>query len=166
MKKNLQCCVAIAYIVAVFFWSMPSGIPFASASNHFFGPALRFSGLWQSWDMFAPTPANEDVYVTVNARYPGGGVQTHNISQMSAMGYYERYSKERWRKWASEYLRTEQNRSMWEPAARFFAKKYSTDYPTPISEIELVRHWKSIPTGSERHEQVFYTLNNPGDTFK
>ena len=100
------------------------------------------TGTWQYWDMFAPTPRSDDVKVEVV--YLTGDGERHSVflTDMRSMGYFERWQKERWRKYFNDNLRTDAQRYLWEPFAVFFARELTSGGITPV-QIELIRHWRS-----------------------
>ncbi len=144
MRRAALSIIAVLYTIAAFCWTMPNNVPFREQINSLSRPAFRYLGLWQSWEMFTPQPPSDDIYVTAMAHYKDGTQKDLNICRMHTMGYIERYQKERWRKWGSEYLRLDANKQLWEPTSRYFAQQMKGTDQSPLIKLELVRHWRQI----------------------
>lgn len=135
--------LAIVYMIAATSWSMPAGFPLKPAIDDRFRKIFQITGLWQGWDMFAPTPRNEDIYVSSEILYADGSTETWNISRMVEMTYWQRYKKERWRKFFNDNLRTDSNKAMWEPAARWIARAKKQETGKEVIQVRLTRHWRA-----------------------
>lgn len=146
MFQKALAALAAFYILSAVAWTMPKHFPFKEGLNDIVRSPFLFLGLWQGWEMFTPDPTFDDLYVTVAIEYRDGTKREFNVSRMGTMPYFVRYAKERWRKWGNEYLRLDSNKAMWEPAARYFAKRLPASEGNPIARVELVRHWRtSVP---------------------
>ena len=161
--------LAIFYLVAAFFWSMPEGFPL---KTQIVAPAtgiFRWAGLWQNWSMFAPNPLIHDVYLSVRATYVDGDEQVSILSKMPDYSYFRRYAHERWRKWANDNLRLDSNSFLWPNAAKFLAKKMDSKEKNPLIKLEILDHWREVgiptdtnrsPTPGQWKERVLYTYTD------
>ena len=157
--------LAMLYLSVAFILSMPEGFPLrhwvAMASE----PLMRFSGLWQGWAMFAPNPISEDIYVSARVSFSDGSHVDWDLSRMNKMGYGQRYAMERWRKWANDNLRLDDNKALWPAAGLWIARELASDYALTATGVELTRHWHpaaipfpdgTIPDRSGWNQHVFY----------
>ena len=167
MRRKVARAAAIVYLIAAFAQPMPNDFPGRSTVMNTFYPAFKMAGMGQSWNMFAPNPVNIDSYVTVEAEFKDGTRKTVNLSHMTEFGYFERYRREKWRKWANESLTKENNGPMWKASALFYAKDLES-FENPVIKVDLVKHSRSavIPTKVEPNpkrpdwaQSTFYTLN-------
>jgi len=65
---------------------------------------------------------------------------------MVAMGYAERWQKDRWRKYFNDHLRLDDERSLWQPFAEYAARRLREEGDDP-AVIELVRWWRPCDPG-------------------
>lgn len=130
------------YAVAAFTWSMPPGLfpPKHLIDPIAVGPLFLF-GLWQAWDMFSPDPRTEDICVEVGFVDRDGTADRRMITDMVAMGYLERWRKDRWRKYCNDHLRLDDERGLWQPFAEYAVRRLREEGYDP-AVVELVRWWR------------------------
>ena len=104
------------------------------------GPLLLL-GLWQSWDMFSPDPRTIDICVELRCTNRDGTSDRRMLSDMVAMGYYERWQKDRWRKYFNDHLRLDDEHALWQPFAEYATRRLREEGHDPVA-IELVRWWR------------------------
>ena len=88
--------LVVGYALAAFSWTMPASLfpPKPVIDRVAEGPLLLL-GLWQSWDMFSPDPRTIDICVELRCTNRDGTSDRRMLSDMVAMGYYERWQKDR-----------------------------------------------------------------------
>jgi hypothetical protein len=121
---------------------------------------MVFSGLYQGWDMFAPDPLSVNSYLEADITYWDGRMQVWRFPRPQDVGYFDRMFTERYRKWANERLRDDDNAALWPDAARYIAR-LNNNPKNPPATVSLVRYWSEIaPPGSGRpepwHRYVFF----------
>src|SRR5262249_15294639 len=93
------------------------------------------------------------------------------MPKMDDLGYVERYFKERYRKYSTEYLRMDSYAALWPDAARYIARLHRGS-PSPPAVVRLIRSWSEInppaPDGSYKpgpwRSYAYYVyLVQPGD---
>jgi hypothetical protein len=141
VRQSLGIAAAV-YMLGALCWSMPEGFPFKPSVESLYRPFFQWAGLWQGWDMFAPNPRDEDVFVSTEIYFADGTQKTSIVTKMSNFSYLERYQKERWRKFFNDNLRLDSNKAMWNAAAEWFAREASLENGHPVARVELVRHWR------------------------
>ena len=140
---------ALLYMIGATSWSMPAGFPLKTAIDPLFAPVFRRLGLWQGWDMFAPTPRDEDIFLTAEIEFIDGTNTVDVLSRMSEMSYGERYIKERWRKFMNDNLRLDSNKAMWNEAGAWIARRASVRDGKPVRKVDLYRHWRACARPEE-----------------
>lgn len=130
------------YLIGAFMWSMPPEIPLKSRTDRFFRRPFQFLGLWQNWQMFAPDPRRDDIYVDAKVTLEDGRVIERNLSRMWVMSYFEQYRKERWRKMFNDYIRTDQYKVHWPAVGKWLMRDTSSRETSPAKHVELWRHWR------------------------
>ena len=93
--------------------------------QNFIRPYMLWSGLFQAWDMFAPNPMKLNSYVEAEVSFRDGSRRIWSFPRMNEIGYVDRYFKERYRKFANEYLRMDVHSALWPDAARYIAPRQS-----------------------------------------
>jgi len=159
----------IFHILAIACWCVPIDSPLIPLCRNLVRPYFLWSGLFQSWDMFAPVPKAANTYVEAVLVYQDGSRTTWTFPRMEHLGLTERYFKERYRKFA-ENLQREENDDLLPDAARYIARLNST--PTkPVKTVILMQKWSFFaprPDGSyipepwEQHVLLGYGVQ-PGD---
>ena len=143
LLRHWQTILVAAYALAAFSWTMPAWLcPPKAIVDRVSGPALRFFGLWQSWDMFSPDPRRDDIRVEVRFVSHDGGSHRLMLTAMNGMSYGERVQKERWRKFFNDHLRLDDESHLWQPFAEFMVRALRAEGQDPAS-IELVRWWRA-----------------------
>ena len=131
-----------AYALAAFSWTMPASLfppkPFIDRLTA--GPFLLL-GLWQSWDMFSPDPRTADICVGMRCTDRDGTTDRRMLTDMVAMDFFERWRKDRWRKYFNDHLRLDDERVLWQPFAEYAVRRLRDEGSDPMS-IELVRWWR------------------------
>jgi hypothetical protein len=93
--------------------------------------------------MFSPDPLSINYRLHAQVFFQDGSLKIWEFPRMEKLGYFERYGKERWRKWR-ERVRQDAYASIWDDAARYIARLHNTPTNHPV-RIVLVRQWDSIP---------------------
>ena len=166
-KKIGVSAFLLFHLIAITCWSLPIQSPLINAWKKSFRPYLVWSGLFQSWDMFAPTPKSTQGYIEALIIHKSGEVTPWKFPRMEQLSIFERYWQERYRKYA-EILRETNNVALWPDAARHLAW-LNKDPRNPPEMVILVRHWSDIPAQLNaprppEHVQIFYEYKvQPGD---
>jgi hypothetical protein len=137
----------LSHLIAITCWSVPLSSPLIIAVRTLVRPYMLWSGLFQSWDTFAPAPKSVNAYVKGVVITRDLHVRVWIFPRMEQLGFLERYYKERYRKFA-ENLPEEKNSALWPDVARHLARFYNnpTDPPT---QVLLVQYRSDIVPGAE-----------------
>ena len=130
------------HIVGITCWCMPIDSPLRTAFIGVIRPYFLWSGLFQSWDMFAPTPKTVNAYIEAAVIYKDGYTRNWKFPRMEQLGFAQRYYKERYRKY-EESLNEDKNAALWPDAARHLAR-LNNDRSNPPQIVILARYWTDI----------------------
>lgn len=138
----------IFHLIAIACWAVPISSPLLDAFRGFVRPYMLWSGLFQSWDMFAPLPKSENDYIQAVVITHDGQVHTWKFPRMEQLSLLRRYSKERYRKFA-ENLEDSKNSVLWPDVSRHLARLYQSP-ANPPEIVMLIRYWSEIVPPSNR----------------
>jgi hypothetical protein len=159
------------HMLAIASWCLPFNSVLNEKARGFIRPYMLWSGLFQIWDMFAPDPARVNSYVEAEISFRDGSTRVWSVPRMNELGYVDRYFKERYRKFSTEYLRMDSHAALWPDAARYIARVNRNPANQPTA-VRLVRWWSEInPPGPHGEYQpsrwghfAFFTYEpRPGD---
>ena len=105
---------------------------------------LTYTGLWQSWDMFAPNPSNADIWCDAEVEYRSGRKLHYAYPRMFDLSIPRKYVSERYRKFF-ERVNQDSNSFVWPAFAQRIAMKCDIYPDDPPIIVWLTRHWKHIP---------------------
>jgi hypothetical protein len=147
MLQRWPTFLVAGYALAAFSWTVPVSLfpPKPTIDRVVEGPFLLL-GLWQAWDMFSPDPRTTDICVEMRCTNRDGTSDRRMLTDMVAMGYSERWQKDRWRKYFNDHLRLDDERSLWQPFAEYAARRLREEGDDP-AVIELVRWWRPCDPG-------------------
>jgi hypothetical protein len=132
----------IFHILAITCWAIPLNTRFTSACRELVRPYLAWSGLFQSWDMFSPTPKSQNMYLEAIIIYRDGSTDLWTFPRMELLSLTQRYFKERYRKY-EETLDDDRYSALWPDAARHIARMKAS-HSSPPKTIMLVVRWSDI----------------------
>jgi hypothetical protein len=141
-KRTAINCFLIFHILAIACWCLPIDLPPLPSFRALIRPYFLWTGLFQSWDMFAPTPWVSNSYVEALIIYKDGSRTTWSFPRLEQLSQTDRVFKERYRKF-SENLQLDQNDALWPDVARRIARLTSTP-SKPAKTVILVREWSPI----------------------
>jgi hypothetical protein len=149
------------HLLAITCWAIPLDSPLLTAFRNAVRPYFLWSGLFQSWNAFAPAPKALNSYVEAVVIYKDGRILNWKFPRMEQMSLDQRYFKERYRKFI-ENLKEDSNVALWPDAARYVAR-LNNNSSNPPEIIMLIRHWSDIvppghgsSTPQPQHVQIFY----------
>ena len=108
-------------MVAILSWAIPLKIAPLPQIKEIVRPYLLWTGLFQSWDFFAPNPRPVNSYVQAVAVGQDHQMRVFNFPRMEQLNYAARYREERYRKFA-EVLCDPSYSAMWPDVARHAAR--------------------------------------------
>lgn len=131
---------------------------------------LLSTGLWQGWDMFAPNPADTDVWVDSVVTFEDGSEKIIDLRRIYTLSIPEKYIQERFRKFRERFS-DDANGWKWPHAAYRFALEAKRATGKEPVRVALRRHWQEIrppgqETPSEYETYTFYETLIDAQTFE
>lgn len=153
-KAFLQGAISVFilfHLVAIICWAMPVNSPLFAVVNEMTRPYLLWTGLFQSWDMFAPDPIKTNTYVKAVVITQNHHVHVWSFPRMDQLGFGQRYQKERYRKFVEDMLR-EQNAALLPDVVKHIARFYN-DPADPPQKVLLIKFDSDITPGSKNERE-------------
>ena len=151
-KRRIISVFVAFHTVAFAIWTAPIELPGSAEIKRIIKPYLLFTGLFQAWDMFAPDPTRLNGHLEATIIFKNGDRQLWSEPRLPQLGYFERYQKERYRKFMEEHLWLDAQSDLWPDAARHLARMFHHDAQNPPVVVELTRHWTMILPPGEHGE--------------
>lgn len=117
---------------------------------------VLWTGFWQSWDMFAPDPARNDVWSDQIVQFADGTAKVHKYPRVYDYPVLERYFVERYRKFF-ERAAWEQQAYLWPAFAQRTALLEFRDPANPPVKVWLRRHIQPLPRPMESIKEQYRT---------
>jgi hypothetical protein len=120
-------------MVAILSWAIPLNVAPLPQVKEIVRPYLLWTGLFQSWDFFAPNPRPVNSYIQAVAVTQDHHMRVFDFPRMEQLNYAKRYREERYRKFA-EVLCDSRYAALWPDVARHVARllNNSTDPPRMV----------------------------------
>jgi hypothetical protein len=139
-------------LIAVGSWLAPDTWLLRYRVVQLFEPYLAFFHLHQAWTMFCPVVPMVNYYIGATVRMADGSLRTWTFPRMQQYNLFERYEKERYRKWV-ENLCQEPNELLRADAAYYVARRFNTPGNPPV-EVWLTEYWADIPAPQDGPRQA------------
>ena len=130
------------HVLAIACWCLPIDTPLFPLRSGFVRSYFLWTGLFQSWDMFAPIPKGANTYIEATLVYKDGSRKTWEYPRMEQMNLKEQLFKERYRKFA-ENLQGGELDDLLPDAARHIARLNSTPQ-NPVKTVILIHRFSFI----------------------
>ena len=156
------------HLVAITCVALPWNLPITSSVKELVRPYMRWTGLYQTWDMFGPDPERVNSYVKSVIVTQDHHMRVWSFPRMEELSFGERYEKERYRKFL-EVLPQTQFALLWPDVARHLARSLNGQ-ADPSDKVMLIQFQSEIRPGvDDSHAptprpNVFYDdYLQPGD---
>lgn len=103
---------------------------------------LSVTGFWQYWDMFAPNPAQTDLWVDAEITFKDGTQRHYAYPRIASLSIPDKFPNERYRKFY-ERVNMDANSYLWPQFALRIAHLNDNPANPPVT-VELTRHWMEI----------------------
>lgn len=166
-KIILQAAISVFlafHLIAITCWALPTNFFVVQDIRNFVRPYMLWSGLFQSWDTFAPNPKAVNSYVEAVAVTQSHKQKVWVFPRMEQLSYGARYREERYRKFA-EVLPQRQYAPMWPDVAQHVTRLLDDpgDGPAIIFLIQFqapITPWKDKGAGPVPKPNIFYEYLN------
>ena len=132
-------------MVAILSWAIPLNVTPLPQIKEIVRPYLLWTGLFQSWDFFAPNPRPVNSYLQAVAVTQAHHMRVFNFPRMDQLSYGNRYREERYRKFA-EVLCDSRYAALWPDVARRAARLLN-DSKDPPQIVILMKFEAPIKYG-------------------
>jgi hypothetical protein len=149
------------HLFAILIWCWPSNSLPILVCRGLVRPYFLWTGLFQSWDMFSPSPKRTNNYLQAMLVYPDGETDYWEFPRMERLSLRKRYSKERYRKF-EENLTEDKFSDLWPDAARYIAREAAKGSKRPemvmliVNSSDLVQNADGSFTDLPWQSHVFY----------
>lgn len=134
------------HLLAIACWCVPSKALPLEAGRALVTPYFRWTGLFQSWDMFSPFPKRRNSYLEAMVVFSDGETEYWKFPRMDRMSYSERYAKERYRKF--EETLEDKFSDLWPGVARHVAREFRSGSKRP-EIVMLILNWSDLVENSD-----------------
>jgi hypothetical protein len=139
------------HLIAITCWVVPTNFWLAAGVRELVRPYMLWTGLFQSWDTFAPDPLAVNSFVKAVVVTRDRRIHVWAFPRMEELSFSERYRKERYRKFA-EVILQEKNAAIWPDIAKHIARLFNSQTDPP-EKVLLVQYQTDIAPGAdETHE--------------
>ncbi len=104
-------------------------------------PYLNALGLDQRWNVFAPNPRRQEIYLEARITDADGRVRIWHAPRGGPL--LSAYWDYHWRKWVESAIADAHRDDLWEPTASWIARKESQRGRSP-REVTLIRRWRDL----------------------
>ncbi|MFM9872353.1 MAG: hypothetical protein ACKVQS_02670 [Fimbriimonadaceae bacterium] len=101
-------------------------------------------GFWQYWDMFAPNPAQEDIWIDAEIEFADGSKSIEVYPRMYELNLAEKFVSERYRKYR-ERLGGDEYAWKWPHTALWFAARAWKNPENPPVRVTMRRQYYLVP---------------------
>jgi hypothetical protein len=156
------------HLIAITAWALPVNFSAVRDLREIIRPYMLWTGLYQSWDMFAPNPKSIDAYIKAVVFTQDRHMKVWTFPRMEELSFRERYPKERYRKFA-EMLPDQKNEALWPGVAAHVARLFNNPIDPP-DKVVLIEFRADIKPGADESSAPVPTPNvfyegyvEPGD---
>jgi hypothetical protein len=164
LRQIVLSAFLLFHLVAITCWALPPNSPLLLAVRGVIRPYMLWTGLFQSWDTFAPAPKIINPYLEATIIRHDGSQQVWKFPRMEQLSLLQRYAKERYRKF-DENLADNKGTDLRPDVARHLARMFA-NAANPPEIIMLIQYWSDITLDDKplKHGQVFFVYRvQPGD---
>jgi hypothetical protein len=135
------------HLIAITCWVVPTNFWLAAGVRELVRPYMLWTGLFQSWDTFAPDPLAVNSFVKAVVVTRDRRIHVWAFPRMEELSFSERYRKERYRKFA-EVILQEKNAAIWPDIAKHIARLFNSQTDPP-EKVLLVQYQTDITPGAD-----------------
>ena len=136
------------HLIAITCWAAPTSFWLVAGIKGLVRPYMAWSGLFQSWDTFAPNPPTANTYVKAVVVTQDHRIHVWAFPRMEELSYGQRYFKERYRKF-SEVMLQPSSAAILPDIAKHIARSFNS--PTdPPEKVLMVQYQTDITPGMDK----------------
>ena len=156
------------HLIAITCWALPWNLPVVRDVKELVRPYMLWTGLFQSWDMFAPNPKQTNSFLRAVVITSDRHMKVWNFPRMEELDFGKRYEKERYRKFEEE-MGNPRNEALLSDVANHVARQFNNaaDPPDRIVLIQfeaLIKPWIDASANATPKPTILYEgYVQPGD---
>jgi len=135
------------HLVAITCWAIPTNFWLVQGVKELVRPYMLWTGLFQSWDTFAPNPPVVNSFVKAVVVTRDGHLHVWAFPRMEELSYSRRYREERYRKFAEVMLQPN-NAAIWPDVAKHIVRMFSSQADLP-AKVLLIQYQADITPGAD-----------------
>lgn len=142
--KALIVSFAVFYVVGTLLYLAP---PF-SVRDLIASPLIatwHFFGWSQGWSVFAPRLRRYNPHATATVTFTDGSTELYEFPRMEKLNLWDRFRREKWRKFAVDNMPWSIASYYHEDVARYVARDAFRDPSNPPMQVALTIHWAVVP---------------------
>lgn len=154
-------CFIVFHLVLIAAWSSPFRPAPVNGFCDLFRPYVLWTGLFQSWDTFAPNPTPENTELKAIVMTEDNHLRTWIFPRMRDMSVGQRYRKERYRKF-EEAVMLPSSSTAWIDVARHLTASLGNrdDIQDKVILLEFtspIVPWHDADPGPSKHSRIFFS---------
>lgn len=134
LKERLVVAFVCFHIVVIFIFAFPIDFLPVRALRNLVAPYVVCIGLTESWDMFAPDPKSTDQFLKAIVFRASGQTDIYSFPRMEELTLWERYRKERYRKFTESLLCNECS-GLWPDVEKAVARRENKPADPPVKVV-------------------------------
>ena len=147
LQRRVISVFILFHLIAITCWAVPlDSLPIRTV-RRLVRPYMLWTGLFQSWDTFAPNPRPVNSYIKAVVTTQNHHIKVWTFPRMEELSFSERYSKERYRKFA-EVLSDPSSAALWPDVADHIARSFTSQTDTP-NKVLLIQFRADIKPGTD-----------------
>jgi hypothetical protein len=145
-RQRLIVAFVIFHIVAISIFAIPIDFLPLRALRNLLAPYMVCIGMTESWDTFAPNPKATEQFLKAIVFRASGQTETYSFPRMEELSLWERYRKERYRKFVESLLCSECS-GLWPDVEKAVARRENNPADPPI-KVVLIKFESPIEPGA------------------
>lgn len=152
--KMLISAFIILHVSLTIAFLSPESIALRQAITDATGFFWKFSGMYQGWQLFAPAIRNFNSHSIVLLSFEDGSTTEWPLARTDQMGYWEKYQRDKFRKWNGDNIQSDRHKEDWPDFAKYVGRlHYDGTGPKPVSFM-LMRFSSTIPKPESGHKRL------------
>jgi hypothetical protein len=146
-RRGALSAFILFHLIAITCWAVPTNFWLAADVRELVRPYMLWTGLFQSWDTFAPNPPVVNSFVKAVVLSRDHRLHVWAFPRMEELSFTQRYVKERYRKF-SEVMLQPNNAAIWPDVAKHIARMYNNP-DDPPDKVLLLQYQSLIKPGAD-----------------
>jgi len=148
-RKTVISVFVVFHLVSIAAWNAPAPLGvIPSTLQYHVSPYMRYFGVWQYWNMFAPIPLHTNMYLKYKIIYRDDTMTESLLPRMQDMEFFERYVRYHWSKLV--YNLCDDNYTLYlDDVGRYLARSHNIRPHNPPIRVDFYRVWSEVPSPGE-----------------